>query len=253
MNPPAIEAVGLTVSYGSVIALDRVDASMPEATATAIIGPNGSGKSTFLRAAAGLAVPLRGSIRVPARKAPGGVSLVLQTTDLDAGLPLSVREAVRMGRYRRLGLARRFGHADRDAVEEAIERLELAHLAGRQLGELSGGQRQRVLVAQGLAQQSALLLLDEPLTGLDLASRERIWSIVEDERSAGRTVVVSTHDLGDARRCDLVMLVATRLIAFGPPEEVLAPAVLRKAYGSRLIEVDDGSVLLDDPHHQHEH
>jgi ABC-type Mn2+/Zn2+ transport system ATPase subunit len=178
---------------------------------------------------------------------------VLQSTDLHGGLPLSVREAIRMGRYQRLGLARRFRQADRDAVEEAIERLELAHLAGRQLGELSGGQRQRVLVAQGLAQQSSLLLLDEPLTGLDLASRERIWSIVEGERSAGRTVVVSTHDLGDARRCDLVMLVATRLIAFGTPDEVLDPAVLREAYGTRLIEVDDGSVLLDDPHHQHDH
>lgn len=253
MNPIAVQADGLTVSYGSITALDVVDVSIPVGTTTAIIGPNGSGKSTFLRAAAGLVAPLRGRIEVPARRAPGAVALVLQSTELDPALPLTVGEAVRMARYPRLGLARRFGARDRDAVEGAIDRLELDALTGRQLGDLSGGQRQRVLVAQGLAQQSELLLMDEPLTGLDLASRERIWSIVAAERSAGRTVIVSTHDLGDARRCDLVMLVATTLVAFGPPDEVLSPSVLRAAYGARLIEVEEGSMLLDDPHHGHEH
>jgi manganese transport system ATP-binding protein len=158
-----------------------------------------------------------------------------------------------MARYPRLGLAGRFRRADRLAVESAVERLEVGDLMRRQLGELSGGQRQRVLVAQGLAQEADLLLLDEPLTGLDLASRERILTIIDDERAAGRTVVVSTHDLGDARRCDLVLLIATRLVAFGPPDVALDPSTLREAYGSRLIRVDEGSVLLDDPHHHHHH
>lgn len=156
-----------------------------------------------------------------------------------------------MARYPRRGIARRFGRADRLAVEDAIERLELGPLVRRQLGELSGGQRQRVLVAQGLAQEADLLLLDEPLTGLDIASRERILSIIDDERSTGRTVVLSTHDLSDARRCDLVMLIATRLVAFGPPGEALDPSALRTAYGSRLAHVDERTFLLDDPHHDH--
>ena len=102
-----------------------------------------------------------------------------------------------------------------------------------------------------LVQDPKLLLLDEPLTGLDLPSRERILATIDDAPAAGRTVLVSTHDLADARRCDLVMLVATRLVAFGPPDVVLEASVLREAYGSRLVEVGEGSVLLDDPHHDH--
>lgn len=247
----ALRADGLTVTYGPLVALDSLTAEVPAGTTAAVIGPNGSGKSTLLRAAAGLLSPVRGSLEVPARKAEGGVSLVLQATELDAGLPMSVHEAVNMARYQRLGLTGRFRRADRLAVEAAIERLELTSLVRRQVGELSGGQRQRVHVAQGLAQEAELLLLDEPLTGLDIASRDRILSIVDDERAAGRTVIMSTHDLGDARHCDLVMLIATRLIAFGPPEVALDRSVLQEAYGSRLIRLDEGSMLLDDPHHHH--
>ena len=247
----AVRAEDLTVTFGSRVALDAVSFAVPLATTAAVIGPNGSGKSTLLRTIAGLLAPSSGSVAVPARRSPGGIALVLQSTELDAGLPLSVREAVRMARYRRMGLVRRFGAADREAVDAAIERLELTALVGRQLGELSGGQRQRVLVAQGLAQEADLLLLDEPLTGLDLASRIRILSIIDEERSAGRTVLVSTHDLGDARRCDLVLVVSTRLVAFGPPAVALAAGPLREAYGARVVHLDEDTLLLDDPHHHH--
>ena len=245
----ALVAQGLTITYGSLRALDDVTVTVPAGTTTAVIGPNGSGKSTFLRVAAGLIPLARGTVAVPARQALGGVSLVLQSTDLDASLPLTVAEAVRMARYRRVGIARRMGPADRLAIESAIERLELTSLTGRQLGELSGGQRQRVLVAQGLAQEADLLLLDEPFTGLDVASRHRILEVVAAERAAGRTVIMSTHDLDDARRCDLVMLVATRLIGFGAPHVALTPSALREAYGGRLVRLDDHALLLDDPHH----
>ncbi len=251
MDEPAVTAQGMTVVYGPVVALEAITATIPAGTTTAVIGPNGSGKSTLLRATAGLLAPAAGRIDVPARRSSSGVAFVLQNTELDAGLPMSVNEAVRMARYPRLGMAGRFRRADRLAVESAIERLELTALVSRQLAELSGGQRQRVLVAQGLAQEADLLLLDEPLTGLDMASRDRILSIMDGERNAGHTVLVSTHDLGDPRRCDLVMLIATRLVAFGPPDVALDPEVLREAYGDRLIRVDDGSVLLDDPHHHH--
>ncbi|MFV0316637.1 MAG: metal ABC transporter ATP-binding protein [Microthrixaceae bacterium] len=252
MNEPALRTENLTVAYGSTLALDHVDAVIPAGTSTALVGPNGSGKSTFLRAVAGLVAPLAGSIAVPARDTDGGVALVPQGTVVDPALPLSVTETVRIARYKRTGLAGRFRRADREAAESAIDRVDLTHLASRQLGELSGGQRQRALVAQGLAQGGELLLLDEPLTGLDLGSQERIWSIVAEERARGRTVIVSTHDLGDARRCDLVLLVATKLVALGTPDEVLTPAVLGEAYGSRIISLGESSMLLDDPHH-HDH
>ena len=251
MTEPAIRAEDLSITYGSLLALDEVSATIPPGTTTAVIGPNGSGKSTFLRAAAGLLSPTRGRIEVPALRSEGGVALVLQTTELDTALPMSVGEAVRMARYQRVGIAGRFRSTDHEAVESAIERLELATLVRRQMAELSGGQRQRVLVAQGLAQDAQVLMLDEPMTGLDVTSRKRILKTIDLEKSAGRTVLVSTHDLDDARRCDLVMLISTRLVAFGPPDVALDAAVLREAYGSRFVQVGEDSVLLDDPHHHH--
>jgi ABC-type Mn2+/Zn2+ transport system ATPase subunit len=174
---------------------------------------------------------------------------VLQTTEVQPTLPLTVREAVCMARYAARGPFRRFRPADRAAVREALERMEVADLAGRQIHELSGGQRQRVLVAQGLAQRAELLLLDEPVTGLDVVSRDLIFRAVAGERSAGRTVVLSTHDLADAGRADLVMLLANRLVAFGPPGEALADAPLRVAYGARVLGMPAGAMVIDDPHH----
>ena len=126
-------------------------------------------------------------------------------------------------------------------------------MAGRQLQELSGGQRQRVLVAQGLAQGAEILLLDEPFTGVDVLSRELIIDALDEERHSGRTVFVSTHELSDARRADLVVLLAGRLVAFGPPSVVLTDEVLADAYGSRVVHLADGAVYVDDPHHHDSH
>jgi ABC-type Mn2+/Zn2+ transport system ATPase subunit len=179
------------------------------------------------------------------------VALVLQSTDVDRTLPVTVREAVTMARYATRGVFGRLRVADRAAVRRSLERMGVADLAVRQFHELSGGQRQRVLVAQGLAQEADLLLLDEPVTGLDVVSRELILDAVAAERSAGATVVVSTHDLADARRADLVMLLANRVVAFGPPDEVLTDGPLRAAYGGRVLRMPDGVVVVDDPHHDH--
>src|ERR687897_206500 len=142
-------------------------------------------------------------------------------------------------------------HGDRAAVNRSLERLGVADLARRQLHELSGGQRQRVLVAQGLAQEADLLLLDEPVTGLDVVSRELILEAVAAEQAAGRTVVLSTHDLTDARQADRVMLLANRLVAFGAPDEVLTDRPLAAAYGGRVLALPEGVVVMDDPHHNH--
>lgn len=251
----AIEFAGVQLAYGRTVVLDDVDLVLPAATLTTLIGPNGSGKSTLLSAIAGLLRPTSGRITVdgvvPDRHHPRA-SYVLQTTTSDALLPLTVAETVRMGRYPNVGLFRRMSTADRDAVDDAMGRMDITNLAGRQLRELSGGQRQRALVAQGLVQEAPVLLLDEPVTGLDILSQQLISRAMDAEVAAGRTVVVSTHDLADAARGDTTVLLSGRVVAAGPPAEVLTPDNLRSTYGHQLVTIDSGQALLDDSHH-HDH
>lgn len=241
-----IEARSLGVRYEDKPALADLDLDVPAGTSLAVIGPNGSGKSTLLGAITGLVHPSTGSITVGERHP----ALVLQSTDVDRSLPITVRDTVSLGRYPSLGLFRRFGPADRTAIDHALERMDITELADRQLHDLSGGQRQRVLVAQGLAQQSTLLLLDEPVTGLDLNSRSLILDVIRLEQARGTTVIMTTHDLDDAARCDQVLLLDTRPIAVGPPAHVLTEDHLREAFGGRVIKVGD-ELILDDPHHVH--
>ena len=245
-HPWAASAADVVLAYGTRTALSRASFAVPVGRVVALIGPNGSGKSTLLRALAGLVEPRSGRLDVPARERRGAVALVLQATDVDRYLPVTVHETVTMARYARRGPFGRLRPADRAAVDAALHRMGVAELAGRQLHELSGGQRQRVLVAQGLAQEADLLLLDEPVTGLDVVSRQMILDAVADERAAGRTVALSTHDLGDARRADLVLLLANRVVAFGPPAQVLADGPLTEAYGGQVLRVADGIVMMDD-------
>lgn len=247
----AVTATDLTLAHGDRTALEHASFTIEEGRSVALIGPNGSGKTSLLRAIAGLMAPRSGRLDVPALRRPGGVSLVLQSTDVERSLPLTVGEAVAMARYPHRGVVGRMGKADRAAVTEALERLDVADLRRRQLSELSGGQRQRVLVAQGLAQQADLVLLDEPVTALDAVSHNLIDAAVDAEVAAGRTVVTSTHDLADARRADLVVLLAGRVVGIGSPADVLTEAGLGEAYGGRLVAMGDNVLLLDDPHHHH--
>jgi ABC-type Mn2+/Zn2+ transport system ATPase subunit len=246
----AVEGTGLTVRYGGRAALEDVDVAVPAGQVTALVGPNGSGKSTLLSAISGLIPLTAGTVTVLGRS-PGSnglaerVSYVLQSTPANEALPVTVREVVTMARFARRGLFGRLTGADRRAVNEALARLGVANLADRHLRELSGGQRQRVLVAQGLAQGADLLLLDEPVTGLDLTSRDGILSVVEGVRDAGGTVIVATHDLGDAERADHVILLAGDVVAAGPPEQVITADNLRRAYRGRHIS-DDGVGHLDE-------
>lgn len=253
MSPSAATASDLLLAYGTRAALADASFELPTGATVALIGPNGSGKSSLLRALAGLLDPRAGTLDVPAHQTRGAVAVVLQATDVERSLPMTVREAVTMARYAVRGPFGRLRADDRDAVRAALESMEVADLAGRQIHELSGGQRQRVLVAQGLAQQAALLLLDEPITGLDVVSRGLILAAIEAERDAGHTVVVTTHDLDDARRADLVMLLANRVVAFGPPDEVLTDDPLSAAYGGRVLRVPEGVIVMDDPHHHAGH
>lgn len=240
----AVTLTDIHVDYGSIHAVGDLSLELPAGASVAIIGPNGSGKSTLLKVIAGVIEPTSGGIDTH------GVtpSIVLQSTDVDDSVPLTVRNVVTMARYPRLGLFRRLGAQDRDVVEQAMARLEIDDLADRQIHQLSGGQRQRAFVAQGLAQESPILLLDEPLTGLDVRSRSIITSVLADEHASGRTVVTTTHNFDDAASCELVLLLATRFVAFGQPDDVFTEAHLRTAFGGRFVRVGD-TMVLDDPHH----
>jgi ABC-type Mn2+/Zn2+ transport system ATPase subunit len=252
---PAVACRGLTVTYGGHTAVRNLELELPAGRVTAIIGPNGSGKSTLLGTMSGLIEPAAGTVEVLGRSPAGArrhVAHVLQTTSANASVPLTVRETVRMGAYGRRGWFRRLTAGDREAVEAAIDRLQVRDLASRQLVELSGGQRQRAYVAQGLAQRADLLLLDEPITGLDLVTQEVIADVVSSEAAAGRTVVLTTHDVGTAGLADHVVLLNTTLVAAGPPDEVLRPDVLARAYGAHAHVLHDGTLVIDEAHH-HDH
>lgn len=240
----------LEVRHGTRVALSGLDLDVSAPASVAVIGPNGSGKSTLLGTIAGLITPSSGTVTVDADSKP---ALVLQSTNVDRSLPITVRDTVSLARLPRLGLLRRRSAIDQDAVETAMERLAVADLADRQLHELSGGQRQRVLVAQGLAQESSILLLDEPVTGLDAVSQTMILDVMDEELATGRLVFMTTHSLDEARRCDSVLLLSTTPVAFGPPQEVLTEAHLRDAFGSQLIRLDDGLLLSEGLHHDHDH
>ena len=250
MRPAAVRAVDLILTYGPNIALAASSFEIPKGGITVLIGPNGSGKSTLLGAMAGLIDPTGGSIDVLGQEGSDQrISYVLQSTKVNDTLPVTVREVVTMGRYAG-PKARRLDAADHAAVDEAMGRMGISHLAGRHLRELSGGQRQRVLVAQGLAQEHEILLLDEPLTGLDLTSAQAIDNVIHDETQTGCTIVMTTHDLAEAQVADHVVLLSGRVVASGAAEEVLTVENLTAAYGPNLLHVEGERLFIDDPAHR---
>jgi len=248
----AVIGIDLEAVIDGNVAIADSSFRLPSGAVTAVIGPNGSGKSTLLNLIAGILRPSAGLLEVTdgaADDATRSIAYVLQATNVNDTLPVSVREVVTMGRYSSRGLVGRLGAADRAAVQGAMEALGIADLARRSLHELSGGQRQRVFVAQGLSQDHRLLLLDEPLMGLDLVSSAAIERVIVEERTAGRTVVLTTHDVSQALTADWAILMAGRVVAFGPPHEALSPENLALAYGIRVIQAADGRFVVDDPAH----
>jgi ABC-type Mn2+/Zn2+ transport system ATPase subunit len=241
-----VEATDVCVHYGSTVALAPTSLRLGRGSAVALVGSNGSGKTTLLSTIAGLVKPTAGSIAVR-----GTVAMVTQSPDHHRWMPLTVDEVLRMGRYTARGLLGRLRASDRAIIAEAADVLEVRHLRRRPFGELSGGQRQRVLVAQALAAQPDVLLLDEPITGLDLPSQLRILEVITNHAEDGGCVVFSTHHLAEARRVDRVLLMAGCVLADGPPSEVLVPSLLAEAFGGRLLRDDGLSILVDDHGHDH--
>jgi ABC-type Mn2+/Zn2+ transport system ATPase subunit len=212
----------------------------------AILGPNGAGKSTLFAAAVGLVTPRSGSIRLGSDR----VAFVPQRLDVEPAFPVTVGDVVGMGRYGDLGPFRRFRPHDRGLVASAIAALGVEALRDRRFGTLSGGERQRVLLAQAAAQDADVLLLDEPFTGVDAPTRERVRSLVERWGAEGRTVLVATHDLASAARdYELVVCLNRRLVAFGPAAETCTEEVLAETFAGHVIRV--GQLVVDVAHHHH--
>ncbi len=250
-NPPIRTSVRVIarevcVHYGSTVALAPTSFELSTGTSVALVGSNGSGKTSLLSLLAGLVDTEDGELIVD-----GTVAMVTQHHDHHRWMPLSVEEVLRMGRFPNRGLLGRFRADDRAGIDRAADLLEVQHLRRRSFGDLSGGQQQRVLVAQAIASGPDLLLLDEPITGLDLPSQLRILDVVEQHAADGGIVVFSTHHLAEARRADRVMLMAGCVLADGTADEVLVPTLLAEAFGGRLIRDDGTTIVVDDHGHDH--
>ncbi|MFF2110146.1 metal ABC transporter ATP-binding protein [Rhodococcus koreensis] len=234
---PAVEVEDVTVHYGDVLALDRVSLALRPGRVCGLVGMNGSGKSTLFKTIMGTVKPDAGAVRIngaapaAARKA-GVLGYVPQSEDVDWTFPLSVRDVVMTGRYGRMGPTRRPGKADREAVDHALERVELTDLADRQIGQLSGGQKKRTFVARGIAQGATILLLDEPFAGVDKRSEATITALLRELADAGAAILVSTHDLHALPDlADEAILLLRTVLMHGDPAVVLQPENLAAAFG----------------------
>ena len=244
---PTVAATGLAAGYpDGEPALEGVTFAARAGEAVAVLGPNGGGKTTLLRVLLGELPPAAGTWSV--REAPAHVP---QSERSRLDFPVTALDVALMGAYRRTPWHRRIGRRDREAARAALERVGLGDRAGVAFGELSGGQRQRALIARALVQDARVLLLDEPLAGVDPTSAERVLALVDELRAEGRTLLVATHDVEHARRWDSVLCLHRRQIAFGPPAQTLTDAVLEATYGGELVVLPGGRRAVTVQHHHH--
>jgi len=239
----------VTVRHGSVVALDIADVSFDSGSLVALIGPNGSGKTTLLDVIAGLHSPLQGQVHWSTSRT--GVASVGHRQQPTTWMPLSAGEVLAFERLRGKGLFRRLGDQDHAALTRAAQRLEVSEILDQRYRALSFGQRQRIHIASALASDAPVILLDEPITGLDLPSQKVILDAIAEERDNGRLIIFSTHHLDEARRCDRVLVLANRVVADGPPEQALRAEALTTAFHGRVLTLDGQPVLLDDHGHDH--
>lgn len=252
---PALEVRNLWAGYDGKPVLEAVNFQIDRGAMVGIIGPNGSGKSTLIKTVLGLVKPLRGDVSVLGSKGALERHLVgytPQTELVDWDFPVTVADVALMGRYSRRGLFRRTTNEDREAADAALELAKMFELRDRLIGELSGGQRRRVLLARAMAHNPELLLLDEPMAGLDATAQHQLLDLLDELRAKGATVVLSTHDLSCvSSRCDKAACLNRRLIAFGKPSDVLTEQVLGDTFGTHLLMVHRDGQAYAYQHHTH--
>jgi ABC-type Mn2+/Zn2+ transport system ATPase subunit len=248
-SAPAIVARDLAAAYGDRIVLREVTFDLRAGAHLAVVGPNGAGKSTLLKVIGGLLPWTRGTIRVHGH-APRDhlcIAYVPQRSDVDWRFPVTVTDVVLMGLTGKLGPLRRASEGDRRLVASAIERVGLGDRAHRQIGELSGGEQQRMFIARAIAQEAEIVLMDEPLAGLDVPSEVDVLALLD--RLDRTTLLVALHDLDvAAAHFDRVLLLSERMIGFGAPDDVFLPNALEAAYGGcvRMARTAGGALVVHD-------
>lgn len=248
-----LRAHDVTVTYrNGHTALRDASFEIPRGTVTALVGVNGAGKSTLFKAIMGFVPVAKGEITLlgkPVRQAlkENLVAYVPQSEEVDWAFPVLVEDVVMMGRYGHMGPLRRPRKADREAVRDALERVNMQDYRKRQIGELSGGQRKRVFLARALAQEGQVILLDEPFTGVDVTTENQIIALLGELRAEGRVMLVSTHNLGSVPEfCDRTVLVKGTVLDYGLTDEVFTHANLEKAFGGVLRHFTLGGDTLHD-------
>lgn len=246
-----IQANDVTVTYrNGHTALHNASFNTPRGTITALIGVNGAGKSTLFKAIMGFVPAARGEIRLLGRTVKQALSenlvaYVPQSEEVDWAFPVLVEDVVMMGRYGHMGFLRRARKADHDAVDAALGRVGMQDFRHRQIGELSGGQRKRVFLARSLAQDGHVILLDEPFTGVDVKTEERIIALMRELKAEGRVMLVSTHNLGSVPEfCDRTVLVKGTVLAYGDTATTFTRANLENAFGGVLRHFTLGDAAL---------
>lgn len=248
-----ITAKDVTVVYrNGHTALHDASFEIPRGTVTALVGVNGAGKSTLFKAIMGFVPASRGEISVLGMKvsealAKNLVAYVPQSEEVDWAFPVLVEDVVMMGRYGHMGFLRRARAADREAVDQALARVNMQDFRHRQIGELSGGQRKRVFLARALAQNGQVILLDEPFTGVDVQTEDQIVALLKELRDEGRVMLVSTHNLGSVPEfCDRTILVKGTVLGYGPTETTFTRENLELAFGGVLRHFTLGGDTLHD-------
>jgi manganese/zinc/iron transport system ATP- binding protein len=238
MVEKAIEVTDLTIAYKDKPVLWDVDMDVPAGILMAIVGPNGAGKTTMIKSILGLIKPAAGQVLVygkPYVDQRHLVGYVPQRGSVDWDFPTSVLDVVMMGRYGALGWLKRPGAAERNAALDALDKVGMRAFAERQISQLSGGQQQRVFLARALVQDAQLYFMDEPFQGVDATTERAIVTLLQELRSAGKTVVVVHHDLQTVPEYfDWVTMLNVRRIASGPVEEVFTEQNLRLTYGGKV-------------------
>jgi manganese/iron transport system ATP-binding protein/manganese/zinc/iron transport system ATP- binding protein len=235
-------------------AVEGITFAIPPGQMVGVIGPNGAGKSTLFKAILGLIPHRRGDIllhEAPALGQRAMMGYLPQLEQINREFPVSVEDVVMMGRYPRIGWGRRPGPDDFTAVRQALARVDLLGHGRTQIGKLSLGQQQRAFLARVLAQDPHLLLLDEPVSGVDAGTQHAIFTLLEELRGGGKTVLVATHDLNCViERFDQVLCLNRRLIAYGPPRDVFREDILDRTYGHHLmiVRVGDRRIVVADEH-----
>jgi ABC-type Mn2+/Zn2+ transport system ATPase subunit len=236
---------GLRAGYGTQLALRDLAFSLRAGERVGVLGPNGGGKTTLFRVLTGELAPAAGTVVAPR------CAIVPQTDRSRLDFPVSALDVALMGAVSRLPWWRRPGRAERAAAHAALGAVGLAEHADATFGALSGGQRQRVLVARALVQDAPVVLLDEPFSGLDAPSAERLEELMAALAGDGRGLLIATHDVGQARRWDRVLCLNGRQVAFGPPAEVLTREALEETYGAAIVTLADAGAAIVPPHHHH--